>query len=146
MSTIDDLYYGNLHPCDRDIVRGSRTDRLLRLLCKNEESLTATLTDKQKETFLKFKNCQDELTSITEREAFKIGFTLATRLMVEVMDGLKPLKKRNTHKSNRSTLRLTCLIIHSSFVTTNAFTRAHSASNSGCERSGAKASLCNVRS
>ncbi len=93
MTTIDDLYYGNLHPCDRDIVRGSRTDRLLRLLCKNEESLTAALTEQQKETFLKFKNCQDELASITEREAFKIGFTLATRLMVEVMDGLETVEE-----------------------------------------------------
>ncbi len=93
MTTIDDLYYGNLHPCDRDIVRGSRTDRLLRLLCKNEETLTATLTEQQKETFLKFKSCQDELTSITEREAFKIGFTLATRIMVEVMEGLETVEE-----------------------------------------------------
>ena len=93
MTTIDDLYYGNLHPCDRDIVRGSRTDRLLRLLCKNEEALTATLTDKQNETFLKFKNCQDELTSITEREAFRTGFILATRIMTEVMDGLETVEE-----------------------------------------------------
>ena len=92
MTTIDDLYYGNLHPCERDIVRGSRTDRLLRLLCKNEETLTATLTEQQKETFLKFKNCQDELTSLTEREAFKDGFILATRLMMEVTADLETVE------------------------------------------------------
>ena len=56
MTTLEDLYYGNIHPCEREVVRGSPTDKLLRLLCKNEESLIATLTEQQKETFLKFKN------------------------------------------------------------------------------------------
>ncbi len=93
MTTLDDLYYGNIHPCDRDIVRGSPTDRLLRLLCKNEDRLTSTLTEQQKETFIKFKNCQDELTCLTEREAFKTGFILATRIMTEVMSGLESVEE-----------------------------------------------------
>lgn len=92
MSTLDDLYYGNIHPCDRDIVRGSPTDRLLRLLCQNEDRLTSTLTEQQKETFIKFKNCQDELTCLTEREAFKTGFILATRIMTEVMSGFESVE------------------------------------------------------
>ncbi len=92
MTTLEDLYYGNIHPCDRDVIRGSPADKLLRLLCKNEESLTATLTEEQKETFLKFKNCQDELLCLGEREAFRAGFVLATRIMVEVMDGLETVE------------------------------------------------------
>ncbi len=92
MTTLEDLYYGNIHPCDRDVVRGSPTDKLLRLLCQNEESLTATLTEQQKEIFLKFKNCQDELLFFGEREAFRMGFILATRIMVEVMDGLETVE------------------------------------------------------
>lgn len=92
MTTLEDLYYGNIHPCEREVVRGSPTDKLLRLLCKNEESLTATLTEQQKETFLKFKNCQNELLCLGEREAFRAGFVLATRIMVEVMDGLETVE------------------------------------------------------
>ena len=92
MTTLEDLYYGNIHPCEREVVRGSPTDKLLRLLCKNEESLIATLTEQQKETFLKFKNCQDELLCLSEREAFRAGFVLATRIMVEVMDGLETVE------------------------------------------------------
>ena len=96
MTTLEDLYYGNIHLCEREVVRGSPTDKLLRLLCKNEESLTATLTatltEQQKETFLKFKNCQDELLCLGEREAFRMGFILATRIMVEVMDGLESVE------------------------------------------------------
>ena len=92
MTTIEDLYYGNIHPCDRDVVRGSPIDRLLKLLCKNEETLTASLTEQQKETFLKFKNCQDELSSLTERDAFRDGFILATRLMMEVTADLESVE------------------------------------------------------
>ena len=93
MTTLDDLYYGNIHPCDRDVVRGSPTDRLLRLLCQNEDRLTSTLTEQQMETFIKFKNCQDELLCIAEREAFKTGYILATRIMMEVMSGLESVEE-----------------------------------------------------
>ena len=48
----------------------------------------AGLIEQQKETFEKFKDCQSELSGITEREAFSSGFILATRIMVEVMEGL----------------------------------------------------------
>ena len=92
MTVIEDLYYGNIHPCERDVVRGSAMDRLMKLLCKNEETLTATLTEQQKEIFLKFKNCQDELSSLTERDAFRDGFILATRLMMEVTADLETVE------------------------------------------------------
>ena len=68
---LEELYYGNVDPQ----ARGYR-------------SLTAGLTEQQKETFEKFKDCQSELSGITEREAFSSGFILATRIMVEVMEGL----------------------------------------------------------
>lgn len=55
------------------------------LIIKKE--LNAGLTEKQKETFEKFKECTSELYCITEREAFSSGFILATRIMVEVMEG-----------------------------------------------------------
>ena len=43
MTTLEDLYYGNISPHERYIKRGSRVDQLVKLICKNEESLTATL-------------------------------------------------------------------------------------------------------
>ena len=58
----------------------------------NEEELNAGLTEKQKETFEKFKDCTSELSCITEREAFSSGFILATRIMVEVMQGLEEVE------------------------------------------------------
>ena len=40
----------------------------------------------------KFKDCTSELSCITEREAFSSGFILATRIMVEVMQGLEEVE------------------------------------------------------
>lgn len=86
MTTLDDLYYDNVHPCEQD---GSPSMRQLQIYsCRHDEALTATLTDKQKETFIKFKDCQDELLCLCEREMFRYGFTLATRLMVDAMNEL----------------------------------------------------------
>ena len=92
MTTLEDLYYGNISPHERYIKRGTRVDKLVKLICKNEEELNSTLTEKQKETFEKFKDCTSELSCITEREAFSSGFILATRIMVEVMQGLEEVE------------------------------------------------------
>ena len=88
MTTLEDLYYGNINPHERYIKRGTRVDQLVKLLCKNEGGLTATLTEKQKVIFDKFKDCQNELSGLTESEAFSDGFILATRIMAEVMQGM----------------------------------------------------------
>ena len=92
MTTLEDLYYGNISPCERDMKRGSRMDKLVKIICKNEESLMSTLTEQQKETFEKFKDCQSELAGLTERDAFRDGFILAVRIMVEAMEGLETVE------------------------------------------------------
>ena len=89
MTTLEDLYYGNISPHERYIKRGTRVDRLVKSICKNEEELNAGLTEKQKETFEKFKDCQSEICDLTARQAFSDGFILATRIMVEVMGGME---------------------------------------------------------
>lgn len=85
MTTLEDLWYGNIRPTERSIRRGGRLDSLMKLLCQNEDDLMAGLTEKQKESFEKFKDCQSEITDFLETEAFTSGFTLAVKIMVEVM-------------------------------------------------------------
>ena len=93
MTTLEDLYYGNISPHERYIKRGTRVDKLVKLICKNEEELNSGLTEKQKETFEKFKDCQSEICDLTARQAFTDGFILATRIMVEVMDGMETVEE-----------------------------------------------------
>ncbi len=92
MKILEDLYYGNVSPHERYIKQGSRVDKLVKLICKNEEDLNNSLTEKQRETFEKFKDCQGELSCITEREAFSAGFILATRIMMQVTEGLEEVE------------------------------------------------------
>ena len=92
MTTLEDLFYGNINPHERYIKKGTRVDKLVKLICKNEEELVNSLTEKQKEIFEKFKDCTTELSLITEVECFKSGFILSTRLMVESMEGLEQIE------------------------------------------------------
>ena len=85
VTILEDLWYGNVRPTERSIVRGSKLDNLMNLLCQNEDDLMSGLTEKQKESFEKFKDCQSEITDFLETEAFTSGFTLAVKIMVEVM-------------------------------------------------------------
>lgn len=93
MTTLEDLYYGNIRPHERYIKRGSKADELVKVICRNEENLALTLTEQQKETFEKFKDCQSELSGTIEREAFRDGFILAARIMAEVMQGMETVEE-----------------------------------------------------
>lgn len=82
-SIIEDLYYGNIPLSERGFRRTGEYARALQLAARNEEKLTETLTEAQKETFGKFKDNTSELTSMTEVTAFTIGFKLGLRLTAE---------------------------------------------------------------
>lgn len=86
MTTLEYLYYGNIAPYERYIKHGSREAKSLKLLCRNEESLTKNLNNRQKEIFNKFTDCQKELSDITTCQTFADGFSLAVQIMVEVMN------------------------------------------------------------
>ena len=92
MTTLEDLYYGNIHPNERFTKQNTRMDNLVKLMGKNEDELKESLTEKQKEAFDKFRDCQNELSLITEQQAFRTGFILASRIMVEVMEGLQEIE------------------------------------------------------
>ena len=85
MTTVEDLYYGNISPHERYIKRGTRVDKLVKLICKNEEEFNSGLTEKPKEIFNKFTDRQKELSDITTRQVFADGFSLAVQIIVEVM-------------------------------------------------------------
>ena len=83
MNTIEELYYGNITPSEREYRRGSEYAHILQLATRSEEKLIVTLTEAQKETFGKFKDNTSELTSMTEVTAFTLGFKLGLRLTAE---------------------------------------------------------------
>lgn len=86
MNTLKDLYYGNLFPHEKCAKLDDETKELLGLLNRNEEKLTATLSEEQKESFEKYKECNQEISEICERNAFLNGFRLGARIIIEVVN------------------------------------------------------------
>ncbi len=93
MTILEDLYYGNVKPWERPVKKESREQNAVQLMVNNEEKLRATLTEQQKEMLDKYRDSYNELMSICERESFVNGYTLATRVMVEVMQGLTEIEE-----------------------------------------------------
>ena len=83
MTTIENLYYGNIVPAEKGIKRGSAYSKLLNLAARNEEKLSATLTKEQKILFEKYKDCCVEMYGIAEIEAFVSGMKLGVKIIVE---------------------------------------------------------------
>ncbi|MBO5065154.1 MAG: hypothetical protein J6D06_03470 [Clostridia bacterium] len=83
MRMIEDLFYGNICPCEKSLTRGSEYSHLLDLAVKNEENLSALLSPQQKEVFEKLKECMTDMNNILEKEAFIDGLRLGLKLMAE---------------------------------------------------------------
>ena len=83
MRMIEDLFYGNICPCEKSLTRGSEYSHLLDLAVKNEENLSALLSPQQKDVFEKLKECMTDMNNILEKEAFIDGFRLGMKLMAE---------------------------------------------------------------
>ena len=83
MNILEELYYGNIVPNEKCAKFDDEVKELLKLLNRNEEKLTATLTEVQKETFEKYKDCNREISEISERESFIKGFQLGARIIIE---------------------------------------------------------------
>ena len=94
MDTIRELYYGNVHPFERDIKKDSESDRLAKLVLRHDAALKATMNENEQELFGKFKDAVTELNCLNECESFINGFQLGVfingfqlgvRLIVEAL-------------------------------------------------------------
>lgn len=85
MTTLEDLYYGNIIPGEHSFKRGSTYSEVLGYIIRHQDDLIPTLSEKQKEVFEKLKDCESELHSMNELQSFAEGFKLAARLLIEVM-------------------------------------------------------------
>ena len=83
MTTLENLWYGNLHPVEEFLADNKEYKGLLRIVAKNREKLEATLTPEQAELFEKYYTAVNELDSVAETAAFKHGFTLVIELLKE---------------------------------------------------------------
>ena len=83
MTTLEDLWYGNIDPHETVLNYDRCFKSLLALMGKNRDKLSTTLTEQQNETLAKYDDAVNELHSLAELSAFRYGFSLGIRLMME---------------------------------------------------------------
>lgn len=86
MSVLKQLYDGKFAPCDKLVRKDSALDKIQNALNKSELKLYKTLSKSQKKLFERYKNCDIESITLIELDAFKEGFRLGAKLMLEIYD------------------------------------------------------------
>ena len=87
MDTIRELFYGNIHPFERDIQKASEADELNKLIIRHDAALKATLEEQEAEILEKLKDALMVQSSLCECEGFINGFCLGVRIMAESFYG-----------------------------------------------------------
>ena len=83
MTTLENLWYGNIRPVEEFLADNKEYKELLRIVAKNREKLEETLSPEQAELFEKFYTAVNEMHSTAEVAAFSYGFRLGAHLMNE---------------------------------------------------------------
>ena len=83
MTLLENLWYGNIDPHEAILTDSKRYKHLLSLMARNRDELNETLTEKQSETLEKYDAAVNEMHSLSEVEAFSLGFRVGARMMIE---------------------------------------------------------------
>ena len=78
MLILEDLYLGDVRPSERSFKRNSQYAKALDDLVKAGDTLTDTLTEKQKEIFEDYMTAQREVNVLTDCETFCMAFKLGS--------------------------------------------------------------------
>lgn len=82
MSTIQELWFGNIKPNEDKIITDDEK-RLVELMARHQEQLSSSLKTNELDSFNKYVECSVEYASLIEAQAFEIGFRLAIDLLTE---------------------------------------------------------------
>ncbi len=85
MLILEDLCLSDVRPCERSFKRNSQYAKALDELVKAGDTLTDTLTEKQKEMFEDYMTAQREVNVLTDCETFIYSFRLAAKIMIDVL-------------------------------------------------------------
>lgn len=80
MSTIQELWFGNIKPNEDKVITD---ERLVELMARHQEQLHFSLKNKELDSFQKFADCSSEYAALIEAQAFEIGFRFAIKLLTE---------------------------------------------------------------
>ena len=84
--TLEDFYYGNIVPCERQMAHGSELKKAADRVARYESQLTEQLNKTEQAILAKLIRSQHEINSITAVENFILGLRLGVRMVAECMD------------------------------------------------------------
>ena len=90
MRMLSELWYGNIEPQDRTIPRDKEYNQLLKRICDYEEQFRGIFSPEQQKAFEDYENAAISVTAICEEASFVEGFRLGAKIMMEVLEDLKP--------------------------------------------------------
>ena len=82
MQVLEDLYWGDVHPSERNFKKDSQA---LNEDVKAGDAPLDTLTEKQKEQFEAYMTAQREVNVLTDCETFCYAFKLGAKIMTDVL-------------------------------------------------------------
>ena len=83
----EDLYYGNLSPCQRTVRPGSRVQKLAQKQSDLESKLNESFTDEQKAAFEQYLAVSADLLDANCLDSFITGIRLGARFTHEIFVG-----------------------------------------------------------
>ena len=87
MSILDDLYYGNIIPCDSaELLNSEAYKKALADMVECKSYLEEMLDDEQRLLLDRFVEASDILSSVIESEMFKNALSMGMKLMMEIKD------------------------------------------------------------
>ena len=89
MSMLEELWISGLDYQGRPVKKGSAMERKMCLYAKNAEKMKGMLTGPQAEQYEKTIDAFNDVLSQSEIEAYEFGFTLAARLMMDVVQTME---------------------------------------------------------
>ena len=84
---LEDLYYGNLTPCQRAVRPGSRVKKLAQKQSDLESKLNESFTEEQREIFEQYFSISTGLLDANCLDSFITGFRLGARFTHEIFVG-----------------------------------------------------------
>ena len=89
MSMLEELWISGLDYQGRPVKMGSAMERKMCLYAKNAEKMKGMLTGPQTEQYEKTIDAFNDVLAQSEIEAYEFGFTLAARLMIDVVQTME---------------------------------------------------------
>ena len=86
---LEELWYGNINPLENSTDGNAEVKKLLSLVGRNRDKLCETITEQQKADLAKYDDSVNEMYGLIEQEAFKYGFRLGSRIMMEILQNEK---------------------------------------------------------